>query len=133
MTGIDRRTGQPIDTLSSALQGVEVILSTRIRSRLMRRGFGAGIVELLGRRLVPSRFAALQQLVATAIDLYEPRFEVRRIIVSGTVDELRAGVAALNIEADYRPGALKKPPDYRVDRRVQFTFSGQGSQLTELA
>lgn len=120
MAGIDRRTGKVISNLESAYQGVEVILATRIGSRLMRREFGAGIIELLGRKMTPALFAAFQSLIATAIDLWEPRFVVRRILVSGSAEELRLGRAGIIIEADYRPrGHLG---DFRVERVVNFNI-----------
>ncbi|MBN9047460.1 MAG: GPW/gp25 family protein [Rhizobiales bacterium] len=118
MAGIDRRTGRVIDNLASAYQGVEVILMTRIGSRVMRREFGAGIVELLGRKMTPSLFAAFQSLIATAIDLWEPRFSVRQVIVTGTADDIRLGRAGFQILADYRPrGHLG---DTTVERVVSF-------------
>jgi len=118
MTGIDRYTGKPIDNFQSALQGVEVTLTTRLASRLMRREFGGGVVELLGRLTTPALFAAFQQLIGTAIDLWEPRFMVRRVGFTGTVDELRLGHGGLSIEADYRPNALSG--DFTVERAVSF-------------
>ena len=118
MAGIDRHTGQPVDNLASTFQGVEVIVSTRIGSRIMRREFGGGIAELLGRLVTPALFAAWQQLLATAIDLWEPRLRVRRVTVRSSVEELRLGHAAMTIEADYRPrGHLG---DFTVERVVSF-------------
>ena len=118
MTGTDRYTGKPINNFQSALQGVEVTLTTFLASRLMRREFGGGVAELLGRLTTPALFAAFQQLIGTAIDLWEPRFKVRRVGFAGTVDELRLGHGDLNIEADYRPrGHLG---DFTVERVVSF-------------
>ncbi|MBP1852119.1 GPW/gp25 family protein [Rhizobium halophytocola] len=127
MTGIDRRTGRSIDNLTSAYQGVEVILTTRLSSRVMRREFGAGVVELLGRAVTPSLFTSWMQLVATAIDIWEPRLAVRRIVPSGTVDQIRLGQVGILIEADYRPrGHLG---DFTVERVVGFTI-GLGRGVT---
>jgi uncharacterized protein len=103
MAGIDRRTGRRIGNLESALQSIEVILTTRIGERVMRREFGAGIAELLGRLMTPQLFVAFQNLVATAIDLWEPRIKVRRVIVEGSIEDLRLGRAGFRIEVDYRP------------------------------
>lgn len=129
MTDLDRATFEPIDNFTSALQSVEVILSTRIGSRVMRREFGAGVVELLGRALTAPLLAAFQQLLATAIDMWEPRFRVRRITVTGSVDEIRAGTAGIGLEVDYRPrGHLG---DFRVERVVNFAigFRNGGIQV----
>lgn len=129
MAGIDRRTGKVIDNLASAFQGVEVTLSTRIGSRVMRRQFGGGVVELLGRAVTPALFAAWQQLVGTAIDLWEPRFRVRRPLVKGSVEQLRLGQVGLTIEADYRPrGHLG---DFTVERVLSFDiYFGQRVRVT---
>ena len=125
MAGIDRRTGAVIGNLASAYQGVEVILTTRLASRVMRREFGAGVVDILGRAITPSLFATWMQLVATAIDLWEPRFSVRRILPTGSVDEIRTGHAGLLIEAEFRPrGHLG---DFTVERVVGFNVGfGRG-------
>lgn len=118
MADFDRHTGKVIDNLASAFQGVEIILSTRIGSRVMRREFGGGVLELLGRAITPSLFAAWQQLVGTAIDLWEPRFRVRRVKPKGSAEELRLGHAGLSIEVDYRPrGHLG---DFTVERVMSF-------------
>lgn len=127
MAGIDRHTGKIVDNLSSAFQGVEVTLTTRLESRLMRREFGGGVVELLGRAMVPSLFGLWQQLVATAIDLWEPRFSVRQVAVEGTVEQIRTGTAGLHIEADFRPrGHLG---DFTVERVVAFRLSFGGGVI----
>ncbi|MCJ8517825.1 phage baseplate assembly protein W [Pseudorhizobium tarimense] len=125
MAGIDRRTGAVINNLSSAFQGVEVTLTTPLASRVMRREFGAGVVDILGRAITPTLFATWMQLVATAIDIWEARFAVRRIVPTGSTDEIRTGRAGLLIEADYRPrGHLG---DFTVERVVGFTVSfGRG-------
>lgn len=118
MTGIDRNTGALLSNLDSALQAVEYILATRVGSVVLLREFGGGVVELLGRRMTPQLFFAWRQLMATAIDLWEPRFKVRRVSVSGSAEQLRAGTATLTIEADFRPKALQG--DFSVERVVRF-------------
>lgn len=127
MADIDRRTGEVIGNLASTYQSVEIILTTQLSSIVMLREFGSGVWELLGRGLVPSLFAAWQQLIATAIDLWEPRLAVRRVVPTGSVEEIRAGRAGLSIEADYRPrGHLG---DFTVERVVGFTL-GFGAGIT---
>lgn len=124
MAGFDRRTGRLIDNLTSAFQGVEVIMTTRIGSMVMLREFGGGVVELLGRLVTPALFAAWRQLVGTAIDLWEPRFHVRRVFPVASVEQLRLGHIGLTIEVDYRPrGHLG---DFTVERVLRFDiFFGQ--------
>ena len=126
MAGIDRHTGRVITNLGSALQAVEVILTTRIGSRIMRREFGGGADELLGRLLTADHVAVFRQLVATAIDLWEPRLAIRRIALEGSAEELRRGEAGFVLEADWRPrGHLG---DLTVERTIGFSarFPGAG-------
>ena len=127
MSGIDRHTGMIIDNFASAVQGIEVILSTRIGSRVLRREFGGGITELLGRLLTANLLAVFQQLIATAIDLWEPRFHVRRISATGSVDDIRLGKAGLVIEVDYRPSGHLG--DFTVESVRSFALSGNGLRV----
>ena len=106
MSGVDRHTDKLIDAYSSALQSVEVIFTTRIGERVMRRHFGAGLAELLGRAITPRLFSAWQTLIAVGIDLWEPRFRVRHVSVLGSADAIRMGRATVRVEVDWRPWAL---------------------------
>lgn len=118
MAGIDRQTMLPIGNFASALQGVEVIVSTRLYSRVMRRGFGGGVVEVLGRAMSPALMGLFAQLLATSIDLWEPRLRVRRVRFNGSLDAIRMGNASVAIDVDWRPGALLG--DFRVDGTRSF-------------
>ena len=106
MSGIDRQTGKLIGNFESALQSIEVVFTTRIGERVMRRHFGAGLAELLGRATTPALFAAWQLLVAVGIDLWEPRFRVRGVYVSANSTALALGTAGIRVEVDWRPRAL---------------------------
>lgn len=117
MAGLSRHTGKPIGNLESAYQGVETVLTTRLGERVMRREFGAGIVEILGRAVTPALFLAWQQLLGTAIDLWEPRFKIRTIEVAGGTEAVRKGHLKVRIAADYRPFAhlAKDDPNYSTE------------------
>ncbi|WP_339760719.1 GPW/gp25 family protein [uncultured Hoeflea sp.] len=127
MAGIDRRTGKGLSNYDHALQSVEVILSTRIGSRVMRRQFGGGVAEILGRAVTPPLFALFQQLVATAIDTWEPRFQVRKITPLGTVEQIRAGQVGMRFDVDFRPrGHLG---DFTVERVLTFGLNFRAGGL----
>jgi len=127
MAGIDRRTGKGLSNYDHALQSVEVILSTRIGSRVMRRQFGGGVAEILGRAVTPPLFALFQQLVATAIDTWEPRFQVRNITPLGTVEQIRAGQVGMRFDVDFRPrGHLG---DFTVERVLTFGLNFRAGGL----
>lgn len=133
MADFDRYTGAPIDNLTSAFQSLEILFTTRLASVVMLREFGAGIIEMLGRRILPPLFAMFIQLVGTSIDLWEPRFKVRRITPRASVDELRQGIMKIEIEVDYRPrGHLGDPT---VERRLNFpmTFQRSGVSISRTA
>lgn len=92
----------------------------------MRRQFGGGVAELLGRMVNERLMAIVQQLVGTAIDLWEPRLAVRKVYFSGGVDEVRRGSLNVVIEADYRPdGHLG---DFTVERSLSFSVSFASGQ-----
>lgn len=75
---------------------------------------------MLGRLVTPALFAAFQQIIATAIDLWEPRFRVRRIIPQGSVEQIRLGHLGLAIDVDYRPAGHLG--DFTVERVLSFTM-----------
>lgn len=131
MAGIDRVTGRPIDNFASALQGVETIFSTRIGNLITLREFGAGLLELIGRLVRPNLLAAFQQLVATAIDLWEPRFKVRRIVFETSETNLQLGILGLHIEVDYRPRAHLG--DFTVERLTTFSLTFSGTSVKAMA
>ncbi|MEE2953263.1 MAG: GPW/gp25 family protein [Pseudomonadota bacterium] len=114
MADFDRHTGEPIDNYRSALQSVEVIFTTYLGEEVMLREFGAGLIELLGRRMTPLLFLIFRTLIKASIDAWEPRFVVRRVLVNGDADNLRLGEARFMIEVDWRPGAHLVPPDRNV-------------------
>lgn len=127
MSGVDRHTLQPQANFPNAIQAVAVIVSTRLYGRVMRRGFGGGIAEILGRAMSPDLMGLFQQLLATSIDLWEPRFRVRRVLFEGSVDAVRLGNAKIAIEVDWRPRALEG--DFRVDGTRQFALMARDSVL----
>lgn len=112
------------------MQSVEILFTTRLASIAMLREFGAGFIELLGRRITRRLFPVFLQLVATAIDLWEPRFKVRRIVPSGSLDDVRSGVLKVSIEVDYRPRGHKG--DETVERLLNFSMTFRRSGVTVL-
>lgn len=129
MSGVDRHSGKVIDGYASALQSVEVVFSTRIGERVMRRHFGAALVELLGRATTPQLFAAWKTLIVVGIDLWEPRFRVRAVLVNADPNDLRLGTAGIEVLVDWRPRALAG--DLTVESTRSFTMRlGQRVTIT---
>jgi uncharacterized protein len=132
MSDMDRRSGAVISNFQSALQSVEIIIATRLGEVVMLREFGAGLSELLGRLMTPQLFVVFETLLATAIDLWEPRFQVRKIVVTGSPDALRRGSAGFRIEVDYRPQAHHGDLTVEGIRSFDLSF-GRGDVLARAA
>lgn len=73
MIGMDRTTGRRLTRADHIKQSVEVICTTRLNSRVMRRDFGSDAPDLLDQpgngEAVLSRYVA----IAGALDAWEPR------------------------------------------------------------
>ncbi len=123
-TGIDRRTGRLLTDWDHVLQSLEVILSTRFGSRVMRRWFGSNVPVLLGRNMVPATFVRFYAAVGVALT-QEPRVDLIRISPLSVSREGRAGFL---IEMHYRPrGHLG---DFAVEGTKRITVSrGDGDRL----
>lgn len=119
--GIDRRTGRPLSGWAHVMQSIDVIFTTRIAERIMRRTFGSAVPSLLGRNLTPETIHRFVVAIVVAIELWEPRFRVRRIGLSGKTTSVsggRQGRIGLRLEGDYRPNALEG--DFTVAEPKQF-------------
>lgn len=131
--GLDRETGLPLYDLDHVAQHVETLFTTRLGDLIMARGYGAGVTELLGRRILPKLVAAYKTLLALAIATWEPRLQVVRIEASGnTANAVTLGQLQFQVLAYYRPRALDG--DFAIegglrgfglavnDNRLRFTF-----------
>lgn len=129
--GLDRETGLPSFDLAHVAQSVEFIYATRLGDYLMRRGFGGGLVELLGRRITPSLVARYRLLLALSIATWEPRLKVAFIRTDGTTtDGVRLGELKFRVLAFYRPrghlgdftieGGLRGFTLAAADNRIRF-------------
>ena len=109
-TGVDRRTGVVISGLDHVRQSVEVIFTTAIGSRVLRRTFGSRIPGLLMREnLTPEAMARFFFALTVAIDLWEPRLQVTRVFYPAPPNvpsTIRMGAIAFAVLCSYRPEAL---------------------------
>lgn len=71
---IDRHTLRPIGEWDHVLQSIGMILTTPLRSRVMRREFGSELSDLIGRPMTPQIIMAVYTATALAIAQWEPRF-----------------------------------------------------------
>ena len=115
-TGIDRETGKPLSDWDHTVQSILVILSTHFGERVMRRIFGSAVPRVLGKNLVPDTMLKFYMAVAVAIELWEPRFRVRRFEYPGrqnSPEDMRQGRIGIRLIGDYMPRALEK--DFTVE------------------
>jgi phage baseplate assembly protein W len=115
-TGIDRETGKPLADWEHTTQSILVILSTHFGERVMRRVFGSAVPRVLGKNLVPETMLKFYMAVAIAIELWEPRFRVRRFEYPSREDgpdNMRQGKIGIRMIGDYMPRALEK--DFTVE------------------
>ena len=73
---VDRRTGAEISERDHILQSIEMILTTRIGTRVMRRDFGSRVPELVDQPLNPETITAIYAAANEAIATWEPRVRV---------------------------------------------------------
>lgn len=109
-TGIDRRTGAVLTDWDHTLQSIGVILSTHFGERVMIRVFGSAVPRVLGKNLTPSTMLKFYVAIAIALELWEPRFRVRRFEyppAENGPDKMRRGRIGIRLVGDYMPRALQ--------------------------
>lgn len=108
MSGVDRLTGQPLSGWRHVVQSINVILTTALGSRVLRRDFGTDIGELVDRPLNDEEVVGWIVAVAEALEprrvgrsIYgEPRFRLSRVRI-GEVGP--AGRIEIVIDGTYYP------------------------------
>lgn len=123
--GMNRETGKLITDWDQVAQSIGVLFTTRIGDRVLRRTFGSQVPRLLGENMVPATFVRWVQAVGMALDLWEPRVRLRRVVPQA-VD--RSGAARLRLEFLYRPRALQG--DFTVEGARTVDVVNKGSIFT---
>ncbi|MGU9981457.1 GPW/gp25 family protein [Phreatobacter sp. HK31-P] len=99
-TGIDRRTGKVLTGWPHVVQCIEVILTTRLKERLMRLSFGSTVPNLLDRPGNEATLVMFYTAMARALRLWEPGFVLKRVNMLALSGD---GRATLQIEGIYYP------------------------------
>ncbi|HWT62360.1 MAG TPA: GPW/gp25 family protein [Ochrobactrum sp.] len=111
-SGVNRVDGRPLSNFEHVRQSIEVILTTAIGSRVMRREFGSEVLNLIDRPLTDRVILAVYSAVVMAIAQWEPRFAVTGCEIS-RADE--TGKLSLQIFGIYYPrghlGDFSRPED----------------------
>ncbi|WP_449255189.1 GPW/gp25 family protein [Bosea sp. (in: a-proteobacteria)] len=124
MAGVDRESGRVLDGWPHVVQSVNVIMTTRLGERVMRRHFGSSAFSLLGRLLTADHIVRFFSVYCLAVELWEPRFKIVRVIPIRTgVDDIRLGRFAFAVEGEYRPRGHLGDPTPEGVRRVGFAQS----------
>lgn len=129
-TGFDRFTGRVIAGWPHVAQSLQVIFTTRLGERAMRRWFGSAVPKLLGENMVPSTVLKFWTAVCIAIDLWEPRYRVTKIVPFGNPEGMRTGILGFEIEGVYMPrGHLGDLTVERDIRSLRIGMSSSGIQV----
>lgn len=100
---IDAGTGADVAGWPHVLQCLEEIFKTRFGERVMREWFGSMVPAFLGENMNEQTIVPFFTAVASAIEQWEPRYRVTRIIPESVG---RDGRLRVEIEGEYRPRAL---------------------------
>ena len=102
---ISRHTGEEINELEHIFQSIEMILQTRIGSRVMRRDFGSRLPDLIDQPLNQSTLTAIYAAANEAISIWEPRVEVIQTQLDPT--DAKEGIVRLRIAVQSDVGIIE--------------------------
>ncbi|WP_439357778.1 GPW/gp25 family protein [Bradyrhizobium sp. DASA03007] len=106
LVDVDRFTGELIQGWERIKQSIYVILTTRLRTRLMRLWWGSKFIDMQDKPGNQEVIMAGMMAAIAAINTYEPEFKVTRV----SIDEFDAsGKITITIEGvDLVDAALKR-------------------------
>lgn len=81
--GVDRRTGKLLSGWGHCQQSLEALFVTPFHERVLRRWAGSFVPMILGRSAVERVITRFFWAIASAIDLWEPGYRVRRVYFMG--------------------------------------------------
>jgi len=102
-TGIDRTNGKITSGWGHVQQSLYVIFTTKFGERVMRRWFGSYVPALLGRNMTNPTILRFWTAICVAIDSWEPRFRVTKIVPLASPAQLRSGAIGFAIVGIYYP------------------------------
>lgn len=100
---MDAGTGADVTGWNHVLQSIDQIFTTRFGERVMREWFGSIVPAFLGENLTAETVVVFFSAVSSAIDQWEPRYRITRIVPESVG---RDGRLRIFIEGEYRPRAL---------------------------
>lgn len=123
--GCDRVTGKRLDGWPHVIQSIGDILTTRVGTRVMRRPYGSDTPKLIDAPMTEQTLLAFYVSIATALALWEPRFELQDIRFA---DASASGAATLKLTGIYYPrGHLgDRTPDIGTDQSAAVLTLNEG-------
>ena len=98
--GLSHDTGLLLSDWDHVEQSIQVILTTRLGQRVLRRDFGSEVPDLVGKPMTTRVLLAFYVAVAGAIARWEPRFEVTKCEIPAAGAD---GVIEMQIHGVYYP------------------------------
>jgi phage baseplate assembly protein W len=77
--------------------------------------------------MTPQLFSLYKMLLVVALDVWEPRLRVRRVVVDGDARAVQQGAAKFSLEVDFMPNGHKG--DRTVQKQLRFGLSIMGDGL----
>jgi len=121
---IDIGTGANIGGWPHVQQCIADFFSTPFGARVMREWYGSAVPRFLGENLNTQTIVPFFSAVASAIEQWEPRYRITRIVPQ-SVD--RGGRLVVTIEGEYRPRALLG--DFTVAGAKRMTVTGASGAI----
>lgn len=95
--GMDARTGKALTGIAHLKQSIEMIITTQIGTRVMRRNFGSTVPELIDHPANKQTLMLMYAAIALALKKFEPRLRLNRIYAEFD-GQLATGKALLTID-----------------------------------
>lgn len=89
MDGMNASTGKRLSGVDHLKQSIRDILTTRIGTRVMRRDYGSRLPELIDNPMSELLKVELFAATAEALERWEPRFRLDRVMISDASSEGR--------------------------------------------
>lgn len=99
-SGMARSDGGHLADWHHVEQSIQIILTTPIGSRVMRRDFGSILLDLVDRKLTPSAVLSIYSACALALLMWEPRF---RLTSARLVSARQTGQTGVELFGVYFP------------------------------
>lgn len=125
--GIDPHTGRALTGWEHVCSCIRDMLMTRFGARLMREWYGTFLPDALGRNITRGEMLPVFASITSAIDLWEPRFEVIEVVIDG--GDAGSGELSMIIRGHYRPRALLGDLSVRSSRDLSISL-GADENLT---